>query len=434
MTDYMTTARGRRTVSAPGAAAASRHPDAGAMPSISKSVLRRIFMSSIDGSKRLASGRSAGRLFVVFLAASTAVLPFVALDAGESRQHPQLARVWQALERGDPVTIAYFGGSITWGATATDPLTTSWRALVTRGLEERFPRTRIRGIDAAIGGQPSKLGVFRVDRDVILHRPDLCFVEFAVNDWGAPDSAETIEGIVRKLLRSRPDMAIVLVLIGSGKSYAASPSQPRQIELAGHYGLPLIDVATPVAERISAGLEVPAILTDGCHPNDAGYRLYADLMLEQLAALATAVGTPATAPAAPLTPNRYESAEMIELSKLPDLGGWKAAAPSLVGTWFDHQPSRWHSSSVVPAAAGATLAVDLDCSGLGLYYEATQGGGEIVLAADGKEIRRIETAQDLPYVRVMFRFDLLDGKACRHITLTGSQAERTKAAYLLLTR
>jgi lysophospholipase L1-like esterase len=372
--------------------------------------------------------------FLVVLAASCTACLAASGVAGEPSQYPHLARVWRALEAGDSVTIAYFGGSITWGATASDPLTTSWRALVTRGLEDLFPRARIRAVDAAIGGQPSKLGVFRVDRDVIPHRPDLCFVEFAVNDWGAPDSAETIEGIVRKLLRSRPDMAIVPVLIGSGNSYAVSPSQPRQIELARHYGLPFIDVATPVQERIAAGLDVKAILTDGCHPNDAGYRLYADLVLERLAALARFTGTPAAVPAAALTPNRYESATMLELSQLPDLGGWRADTPSLVGTWFDHQPSRWHSSSVVPAAAGAELAVDLDCSGLGLYYEATRGGGTIVLAADGKEMRRIETAQDLPYARVMFWFDLLEGKARRHVTLAGSQVEHTKAAYLLLTR
>lgn len=374
------------------------------------------------------------RSFLVVLAAICTACPAVCCDAGEAAQYPHLARVWQALEAGDSVTIAYFGGSITWGATATDPLTTSWRALVTRGLEDLFPKARIRAVDAAIGGQPSKLGVFRVDRDVIPHRPDLCFVEFAVNDWGAPDSAETIEGIVRKLLCSRPDMAIVPVLIGSGNSYAMSPSQPRQIEVAHHYGLPFIDVATPVKERIASGLDVKAILTDGCHPSDAGYRLYADLVLEQFAALATAAGTPAAVPAAALTPNRYESAAMLELSKLPDLGGWRADTPSLVGTWFDHQPSRWHSSCIAPSGDGAELTTDLECSGLGLYYEATQGGGVIVLAAEGEEPRQIETAQDLPYARVMFRFDLLDGLKHRRVTLTAPQADRTKAAYLLLTK
>jgi lysophospholipase L1-like esterase len=380
------------------------------------------------------SARNTRRLFIVLVAALATALPIAALGEGASRVHPQLARVWEMLDAGDAVTIAYFGGSITWGATATDPLTRSWRALVTRGLEERFPRARIRPVDAAIGGQPSKLGVFRVDRDVIPHDPDLCFVEFAVNDWAAADSAETIEGIVRKLLRSRPDMAIVLVLIGSENHYVASPAQPQQIALARHYGLPFIDVATPVGERIAAGLDVRAILTDGCHPNDTGYRLYADIILGRLAALATAAGPPGTAPEAPLTPNRYESATMLELAKLPDLGGWKPDTPSLVGTWFDQQPSRWHSSCIAPGAAGAKLAVDIDCAGVGLYYEVTKGGGTLVLAVDENETRRIETTQDLPYARVMFCFDLLDGSSHRRLTLTATRAEHTKVAYLLLTK
>jgi len=361
-----------------------------------------------------------------------AVLTALAVRGAEGPQYPALAKCTQAMQDSQRVKIAYLGGSITWGATASDPLKTSWRALVTSGLEVKFPGAHIQAIDAAIGGQPSKLGVFRMDRDVLPYKPDLCFVEFAVNDWDAKDGQETMEGIVRKLRACRKDMAIVLVILGTG---FPSPAAARQIELANHYGLPTIDVYAGVKPKLDAGLKTKDILTDGCHPNDAGYRLYADLILAELGRLSDARGPAKPAPDTPLTPNRYESATMVELAKLPDLGGWKADSPSVVGTWFDQQPSRWQSSAVVPGTNGAELATEVPCTGLGLYYELTGGGGSIVLAADGKTVLEIKTDQTVPFQRVGYSFILLDGPAQkRKVMLTAPRAANTKAAYLLYTR
>jgi lysophospholipase L1-like esterase len=365
------------------------------------------------------------------------ILTALAGRAAEGPQYPALAKFTQAMKAGQRVKIAYFGGSITWGATASDPLKTSWRALVTSGLEAKFPGAHIQAIDAAIGSQPSKLGVFRVDRDVLPYKPDLCFVEFAVNDRDVNDSSETVEGIVRKLRACREDMSIVLVIIGSVglKGDYDSPVAVQQIELANHYGLPCIDVCSAVKAKLDGGLKTRDILTDGCHPNDAGYRLYADLILAELGRLSDARGPAKPAPDTPLTPNRYESATMVELAKLPDLGGWRADSPSVVGTWFDQQPSRWQSSAVVPGTNGAELATEVQSTGLGLYFELTGGGGSIVLAADGKTVMEIKTSHALPFQRVGYSFTLLDGPTQkRKVTLTAPRAANTKAAYLLHTR
>jgi lysophospholipase L1-like esterase len=367
----------------------------------------------------------------------------LAARAAEGPQYPALAKVTQAMKAGERMKIAYFGGSITWGATASDPLKTSWRALVTSALEAKFPGAHIQAIDAAIGGQPSKLGVFRMDRDVLPYKPDLCFVEFAVNDRDVDDSAETMEGIVRKLRACREDMAIVLVIVGSVglQGNYDSPVAVQQIELANHYGLPYIDVYSAVKARLDSkakvggGLQTKDILTDGTHPNDAGYRLYADIILAELGRLSDAKGPVKSAPDKPLTPNRYESATMVELAKLPALGGWRTDSPSVVGTWFDQQPSRWQSSAVVPGKDGAELATEVQSTGLGLYYELTGGGGPIVLAADGKTVLEIKTDQTFVFQRVGYSFTLLDGPAqTRKVTLTAPRAANTKAAYLLCTR
>ncbi len=354
------------------------------------------------------------------------------------RRYPHLAEFYRKLDGGGRVTVAYFGGSITWGATATDPMKTSYRALVSAHLEEKFPEAHIKSVDAAIGGQPSKLGVFRIDRDVLSYEPDLAFVEFAVNDGDAADTRETMEGIVRKLKRSNPQMAIVILIIGAGWDYGC-PIQAQHRELAEYYGLPFVDICGAVQEKIKKGLSSRDFLTDGCHPNDNGYRIYTEIIVGELERQAALEGTPKPSPAKPLTENRYESAAMIELSKLPDLGGWKATTPSITGTWFDHQPSRWQSSAVAPGADGAVLTTTVECTGLGLYYETAVGGGPVVLKVDGETLVEVSTHNPLWEARVMFAFEMLGELKSRRVELAAPGAEnakleKTKAAYLFVTR
>jgi len=74
------------------------------------------------------------------------VLAPSAAGAAEGPQYPAQAKVTQALKDGRRVKIVYFGGSITGGATASDPLKTSWRALVTSALEAKFPEAHIQAI------------------------------------------------------------------------------------------------------------------------------------------------------------------------------------------------------------------------------------------------------------------------------------------------
>ena len=67
--------------------------------------------------------------------------------------------------------VVFLGGSLTWGAGASDPMQTSYRALMGKKLQAFYENYRITSHDAAIGGTGSHLGVFRLDRDVLRHKP-----------------------------------------------------------------------------------------------------------------------------------------------------------------------------------------------------------------------------------------------------------------------
>ena len=132
-------------------------------------------------------------LFLGFcLVAIAAEVPLV-----ECSPRGGLPNVLAKLERGEAVRIAYLGSSIT----AQD----GWRPKTLKWFQEQYPKAQVSEINAAIGGTGSDLGVFRLRQDVLAHQPDLLFVEFAVNDGGAPPEQiyRCMEGIVRQTWRDR---------------------------------------------------------------------------------------------------------------------------------------------------------------------------------------------------------------------------------------
>ena len=129
-----------------------------------------------------------------FLVASTAL-------AAEA-QRGSFADFDARARAGDRLKVVFFGASLTWGANASDPVETSYRAVMRDRFEVHYPAAHFRFRDAAIGGTGSQLGAFRLDRDVLAHRPDLVFVDFTANDdiYSAdPETLASYESILRRL-------------------------------------------------------------------------------------------------------------------------------------------------------------------------------------------------------------------------------------------
>ena len=75
------------------------------------------------------------------------------------------------------LTIGFFGGSITEAKGQN-----SYRERLNTWFRESYPEAEVVSVSAAIGGTGTQLGMYRCDRDLNAHHPDLVFFEFAVND------------------------------------------------------------------------------------------------------------------------------------------------------------------------------------------------------------------------------------------------------------
>ena len=66
---------------------------------------------------------------------------------------------------GESLTVAYFGCSLMWSANASEPNETGFRGLMSRYLEQRYPKAHFRFVDASVVGTGAMLGVFRLGAD-----------------------------------------------------------------------------------------------------------------------------------------------------------------------------------------------------------------------------------------------------------------------------
>jgi lysophospholipase L1-like esterase len=287
--------------------------------------------------------------------------------------------------------VAYLGGSIT---AATD----GWRSLTSAWLGRQFAPAAIIEIPAGLPGTGSNLGACRVGYDVLRHRPDLLFVEFAVNDINAPVERveRTMEGIVRQAWRANPHMDILFVYTVSTPGLpdvqaGKFPATARAMEnVAAHYGIPSLHFGVEVARRIAAGelvfkdADAPAAARtfslDGVHPTPAGHRVYFAALERALPALFTGAKPAPHALPPPLHADNWEHAGLRLLDGVDRRGAWATVPlddPNLRGSMKHLLPPLWRTGE-----PGAALEFEIDGPTFGLLGISAPDSGEFRVTVD----------------------------------------------------
>ncbi len=146
-----------------------------------------------------------------------------------------LPNFFRKCKNGEPVKIGFIGGSITQGDNM-------YRNQSANYISSLFPKVKMNGINAGVGGTGSDLGACRLQRQILAFNPDLVFIEFAVNGAYAPG----VEGIIRKIIQHNPNTDICLIYTiwaGQSEIYAKGsiPGNILRLEkVAEHYNIPSI--------------------------------------------------------------------------------------------------------------------------------------------------------------------------------------------------
>jgi len=348
------------------------------------------------------------RLLIALLALSIPCLARAAVD-------PSLADLVECTPRGGlpnvfaklntksaEVRVAYLGGSIT--------AQEGWRPKTLVYFQKTYPDAKVSQINAAIGGTGSDLGVFRLKQDVLDHKPDLLFVEFAVNDGGQPPEKiyKWMEGIVRQTWNAIPDCDICFVytvtdtLIApmyDGKMPRAASAMER---VAEHYGIPSIHMAAEVARLAKEGKlilkakkpttdeERAAIgdrmifAPDGVHPfPETGHELYLQAVLRSLPKIRAASSkTGPHALPAPFVPDNFENAKLIPIDQAGLSPGFQKLDPAkdtLAKRFGNRLPVLYRANK-----AGETIRFKFKGRSAAIYDLLAPDAGRVSVTLDDK--------------------------------------------------
>jgi lysophospholipase L1-like esterase len=246
-----------------------------------------------------------------------------------------LPGIFKKLQSQSDVTIAFLGGSITNH--------NGYRVYVTDWLKNQYPQCHINSINAGVGGTGSGLGVFRMDEDVLSKKPDMVFVEFAVNDGGVDSLTlqHSMEGIVRKIWKQNinTDIYFVYTCQITNLNDLNKGKYPRSAmvmeKLADYYHIPSIEMGFVVAHMVTDGkmdfkgsknsnTGKPFFSDDGTHPTiDFGHHIYADTIIGSLKQMQALPFQNRRALIAPLDPQNNEDAHNYPITDAILGGNWK---------------------------------------------------------------------------------------------------------------
>lgn len=348
----------------------------------------------------------------------------------------RIAKVLKKAESGQPVTLAYLGGSITQGSLSSTP-DTCYAAMTTRWWREQYPQTEITYINAGIGGTTSQFGVARVESDVLAYAPDFVVIEFSVNDDNSLFFRETYEGLVRRVYSSKTSPAVLLV---HNVMYESGTNAQDQHETIGrYYNLPCLSMKTSVYQAVAHGkIAVRDITPDDLHPNDAGHALLAGLItdfLEQIqkesvdtAAEGVAVAAETFAATAvtetlpaPITANAYQASVRYQVyNSKPELCGFVA------DTEEQHHITDIFKRGFIGKKKGDRIRFEIDGTGIAVQYRKSVKHPACVakVVLDGDEANAMvldgnfeETWGDCLYITTVARH-IEDKKHTVEITVT----------------
>lgn len=173
--------------------------------------------------------------------------------------------------------VVFLGGSIT--------NIKGWKELVSTDLQQRFPKTQFDFINAGIPSTGSTPAAFRLTHDVFKNgQVDLLFEEAAVNDSANgrsnKEQVRAMEGIVRHARKLNPNIDIIIMHFADPEkmkeySHGEIPQVIQNHEkVAEHYGLPSINLALEVTERINRGEFTWQDDFKNLHPSPFGHKIY----------------------------------------------------------------------------------------------------------------------------------------------------------------
>ena len=189
------------------------------------------------------------------------------------------------------MNVVFHGHSVPSGYFRTPTVNTlaAYPHLFLKFLKEHYTNAVANCITTSIGGEQSEQGAKRFKDDVLCMKPDLLFIDYALNDRGI--GIERAETAWRLMIKEALDDNLKLVLL------TPTPDLNEDIldenaPLAGHvtmikqlgneYQIPVVDVYSHFKALKKSGTDISAYMSQGNHPNELGHEVVLKAIVKEL--------------------------------------------------------------------------------------------------------------------------------------------------------
>ena len=350
-----------------------------------------------------------------------------------------LPNAFRAFNHQKSATVAFLGGSITNAA--------GWRDSVCNTLRARFPNTSFHFIAAGIPSLGSLPHAFRLQRDVLdSGKVDLLFLEAAVNDEvNGTDSLtqlRSLEGIVRHARLHQPNMDIVLMSFADPdktKAYNEGKTPVSIVNhelIAAHYGLPSINLAKEVRDRMENKEFSWEKDFKDLHPSPFGQGVYAktirmmlSLNFEDAASMAGKKRKISPLPKAMIKGN-FEQGHYQDIATAKYSDRWKLEGDWRPADGLGTRKGFVHVPMLIANSSAATLTLNFKGNAVGMSVVSGADAGIVTYSIDNGPEKELDLhtqwskSLHLPWY-VLFGSDLKEGNHILKLRISDHKNEKS---------
>lgn len=198
----------------------------------------------------------------------------------------ELQKTWP---KNRTINLVFHGHSVPAGFFKTPLVNTlgAYPFLVLQELKALYPYAVINVINTSIGGENSVSGEKRFESEVLTHRPDVLFIDYALNDRsiGLAKASEAWSKMIEKALEKK--IKVILLTPSPDQNVKMSDDNSdlekhrlQIIALSQKYGVGLVDSYEKFKQKVIAGEPVAAYMSQVNHPNEKGHGLIATGIME----------------------------------------------------------------------------------------------------------------------------------------------------------
>jgi lysophospholipase L1-like esterase len=187
------------------------------------------------------------------------------------------------------INLVFHGHSVPAGYFKTPVVNTidAYPYQVLEAIKKAYPFAVINIINTAIGGENSVSGAKRFKNEVLIYKPDVLFIDYALNDLGVglKKASEAWNSMIRKALKKKikiilltpsPDQRIQI--LENNTRLEQHQQQIRNLAFAN--GLGLIDSYALFKDKVNAGDTISSYMSQVNHPNKEGHQLISKEILK----------------------------------------------------------------------------------------------------------------------------------------------------------